>query len=77
MEDQDRIFKCGEGKVRRRASATLRLCFGTIPCVQGEGPRPVVVVLGWAGAKHQHLDKYSQIYRWGGETSVGRMFIST
>ena len=35
---------------------------------QGEGgegveARPVVVVFGWAGAKHKHLDKYSQLYR--------------
>ena len=23
-----------------------------------------MVLFGWAGSKHKHLDKYSQIYRW-------------
>jgi len=32
---------------------------------QGEdsGDRPMVVLFGWAGAKHKHLDKYSKVYR--------------
>ena len=32
---------------------------------QGPGDRPVVVLFGWAGAKHKHLDKYAELYRWG------------
>ena len=31
---------------------------------QGPGDRPVVVLFGWAGAKHKHLDKYAELYRW-------------
>ena len=30
---------------------------------QGSGDRPVVVLFGWAGAKHKHLDKYAEFYR--------------
>ena len=30
---------------------------------QGPGDRPVVVLFGWAGAKHKHLDKYAELYR--------------
>jgi len=30
---------------------------------KGSGDRPIVVLCGWAGAKHKHLDKYAQLYR--------------
>ena len=30
----------------------------------------MVVLFGWAGAKHKHLDKYAKIYRWEIQTEV-------
>ena len=29
----------------------------------GYGVEPLVIILGWAGATHKNLDKYSQVYR--------------
>ena len=57
--DEDRAFVTGQGKVAEKLFSNF---FDTN--FQGLGERPMVALFGWAGAKHKHLDKYAEIYRW-------------
>ena len=63
-------------KIRKNEINVSKICMTNIlPCsssndqartftfLQGSEDRPMVVLFGWAGAKHKHLDKYAQIYR--------------
>ena len=66
--DEDRAFVCNsQGEVGQRhyhPECIPDLFDRTLTMLQGSGERPMVVLFGWAGAKHKHLDKYAEVYRW-------------
>ena len=70
--DEDRAFVCSSqvGQTHYYPECIPGLFDRKLTMLQGSGERPMVVLFGWAGAKHKHLDKYAKIYRWEIQTEV-------